>query len=675
MSVHDPEEFLAGTDGFDAAFYHLGNNPYHEFVYRAARKRPEIAVFHDVVLHHLVAHETIEQGGDPGRYEAILHAEYGHLGTRLAMLRQAGLATDFEKFLFPLTGHVASRARGIVVHSEDSAVRLRDVAADVPVAVIPHHAGAPPAAVVGISREEARGRLGLPPDAFLVGHFGFITRPKQPAAVVAGFAALAPEFPKARLLMVGADHTGGALGRLVEQHGIGHAVHRAGYVDLVRFYLYLKAVDVVVNLRYPTAGETSGTFARSLAEGRAVIVNNYGSFAEVPGDVALKVEIDQPQGEQVGAHLLHLARDPAFRAAVEERARRYADQVLDPRRCRDLYIDFAREVGSRDPVQMPPLPRVRPARAVSFGDTRTALQALRGDVERLWGHTLPATGTGPFLTLLYRLVLGRPAEDAAARAAHAELFGPQLTRPKLVERILDSREFRELKTLEEVMKDLYNDPRTFTLQRGSPLGPGTTERLVEIPWMLSRWQGEPRVLDVGYAYALGVYLMHLLQLGIPELHGVDMATLAVPGIRRAAGDIRRLPYRDGVFDLVYCISTIEHIGRDNTGYGLADEPLDREGDVRSLREMARILAPHGRLLISVPFGRREERGWFQQYDTAAWEALVASSPLEVEEQEVYRLTEEGWVYEVEPRSMELLSYGDGVPAARGVLCAVLVRTR
>jgi hypothetical protein len=116
-------------------------------------------------------------------------------------------------------------------------------------------------------------------------------------------------------------------------------------VDLTKFYLYLRAVDAVVNLRYPSAGESSGTFARALAEGLPTIVNNYGSFAEVPRDVTLKVEIDGPQAEQVGEHLLHLHRDPDYRASVAAAARRYASTVLDPVRCRDLYVDFAARVG------------------------------------------------------------------------------------------------------------------------------------------------------------------------------------------------------------------------------------------------------------------------------------------------------------------------------------------
>ena len=81
--------------------------------------------------------------------------------------------------------------------------------------------------------------------------------------------------------------------------------------------------------------------SRALAEGRATIVNNLGSFAEIPDDVALKVEVDGDQPAQVAEHLSHLAEDRAMRAAMEERARAYARTVLDPRRCAELYVRLA----------------------------------------------------------------------------------------------------------------------------------------------------------------------------------------------------------------------------------------------------------------------------------------------------------------------------------------------
>jgi glycosyltransferase involved in cell wall biosynthesis len=343
IPVRPPDRF--DPSRFEAVYFQLGNNPHHEFVYEAARRYRGICVFHDVVLHHLIAHATVESRWRPDRYAEILVAEQGEAGARLARLRVKGVASDFEKFLFPLSSHVASRAAGLVVHSEDSRERLGHAAGGVPVEVIPHHAGAPPPQVAGVTREEARRQLGFPERAFLAGHLGFVTMPKQPAALVGGFARLHAERPDARLIVIGADNTGGGFRRVVRQRGLDAAVISTGFVDLVRFYLYLKALDVVVNLRYPTAGESSGTFARALSEGKATIVNNYGSFTDVPREAALKVEIDGPQADQLGDHLLRLARDSGFRTAIEARAKAYATSVLDPRRCRDQYVAFAERIA------------------------------------------------------------------------------------------------------------------------------------------------------------------------------------------------------------------------------------------------------------------------------------------------------------------------------------------
>jgi glycosyltransferase involved in cell wall biosynthesis len=346
IPIRPPERFR--PERYDAIYYHLGNNPWHTFVYEMCLRHPGICVFHDVVMHHLIAHAMVESGQQVKRYWSLLDAEYGENGSRLARLKVLGMASDFEKFLFPLSSHVVGTAAGVVVHSRDSRDRLLAAGrVDVPVEVIPHHAGAPPAQVAGIGRMEARRRLGFPEDAFLVGHLGFVTLPKQPGALVAGFARLYRERPDAKLVVIGADRTGGAFEQTARGHGVHQAVISTGYVDLPAFYLNLRALDVVVNLRYPTAGESSGTFARALAEGRATIVNNYGSFAEVPRDVALKVEIDGDQAGELGEHLVRLAREPQLRSTLEANAREYARLVLDPTRCRDLYLSFAQRIAQR----------------------------------------------------------------------------------------------------------------------------------------------------------------------------------------------------------------------------------------------------------------------------------------------------------------------------------------
>jgi glycosyltransferase involved in cell wall biosynthesis len=342
IPVLDPSEFDRRAAGYDAVFYHLGNNPFHEFVYRAALRHPGVAVLHEFVLHHLIDHLLFGEGRyEMEPYERLLAAEYGEAGPRLAHLHALGAFTEFERFLFPLSGHVLRASTAAVVHSRAARDHVLAGSPDVPVHVIPHHAGRLPPEVVAVGREEARQRLGLAADAFLVGQFGFITRPKQPAAVLGGFARLLERRPDARLLVIGENQLGVGVEWLLRTRGLTGHVDLTGYVDMVRFALYLKAVDVLVNLRYPTAGEASGTFTRAMAEGRATIVSNLGSFAEYPDRVCLKVEVDGDQAEQVGDHLIRLVEDPAFKAEMELAARRHAEVWLDPRRCARLYMEAA----------------------------------------------------------------------------------------------------------------------------------------------------------------------------------------------------------------------------------------------------------------------------------------------------------------------------------------------
>lgn len=684
----EPEAFAAR--GYDAVFHHLGNNPLHEFVHEWALARPGVAVFHDFVMHHLVDHMTAQGPRDPVRYRRMLEREYGDTGRALSRLRFAKVHSEFEKFLWPMSGHLARASRALVAHSEYVREQLEDVAPGVPVTVIRHYAQRPPPSVAGVGREEARRRLRLPRVAFLVGHFGFVTRPKQPAAVLGGFASLLAERPDALLLLVGADHTGGALPLLSQRYGLEGHVVPTGFVDLELFSLYLRAVDAVINLRYPSAGESSGTVTRAMTEGRAVIVNDVASFAELPRDVALKVEVDGDQREQVGAHLRRLAEDPAFRERLERAAHDYAATELDPERAADAYVDVARRVAAEGATQgrvgrvneparavtarwgsAPALPEVRGG--ADPGDPANALplrEQLAPFVDWLTGQTLPPSGAGVALDVVYRLLLRRPVEEAALRSSLLSLAAGDATRADLVRWVVESREFREIELVEKRLNRIRLAPGPWTVAREAPEGAGTTERVVEIPWVLSRYAGEPRVLDLGYAFASGYYLTALTGLRIPELHGVDWSAAPVPAMLRTRADLRALPYRDGVFDAVLCISTIEHVGLDNTRYGMT--PVDgASGAEIALREAARVLRPGGRLLITVPFGAPMDESWFVQFDTARWERLIAATTLRETERALFHLTEHGWMPVEDVESAERLLYGVNAPAARAVLCAEL----
>lgn len=203
---------------------------------------------------------------------------------------------------------------------------------------------------------------------------------------------------------------------------------------------------------------------------------------------------------------------------------------------------------------------------------------------------------------------------------------------------------------------------------------GTTERVVEYPWILSRYTGERRVLDAGTANAFPAYVRGLRGLGIPELHGVDLIPATIKGISMTQADIRQMPFDDGFFDQIFCVSTLEHIGQDTTSQGI-ESRLDVDGSVEALREMRRVVKVDGRVLVTVPFGKPQEHGWFRQYDLASWNKTLELAGLSALEVAFYGYSPQGWSPFADGRALELADYrAKGAQAATAVLCSVLCRS-
>jgi hypothetical protein len=116
--------------------------------------------------------------------------------------------------------------------------------------------------------------------------------------------------------------------------------------------------------------------------------------------------------------------------------------------------------------------------------------------------------------------------------------------------------------------------------RNFPYGAGKTERVIEIPWALSKYNGEPRVLEVGCSFTCEnpEYIQGLMALNIPELHGIDVSSVKAPHFIKRTADVRKSGYETGFFDFVLCVSTLEHVGKDNTKYykPVAELPRNRQ---------------------------------------------------------------------------------------------------
>jgi SAM-dependent methyltransferase len=210
-------------------------------------------------------------------------------------------------------------------------------------------------------------------------------------------------------------------------------------------------------------------------------------------------------------------------------------------------------------------------------------------------------------------------------------------------------------------------------------GVGLDERVIEYPWLFARGP-RGRVLDAGSA----LNHQHILDQLLKEIESLAIITLEPEAVafteRRISyvyGDLRDLPFRDAWFDTVVSLSTLEHVGMDNTSYGsrvsVADDP---DAELRlAVAELRRVLRPNGELLLSVPFGAFEDHGWFRQFGNRELDLLLELLEPAVLTMEIFRYNADGWSRS-DRRSASDASYRgptvpaamDGAAAARAVAC-------
>ncbi|MEO8562049.1 MAG: hypothetical protein ABI601_08250 [bacterium] len=115
-------------------------------------------------------------------------------------------------------------------------------------------------------------------------------------------------------------------------------------------------------------------------------------------------------------------------------------------------------------------------------------------------------------------------------------------------------------------------------------------------------------------------------------------------VRYEFSDLRALPYRDAWFPLVVSLSTLEHVGMDNSGYGGSSRAsIDPVAEtIGAMRELRRVTITGGAALVSVPFGLRSDRGWLRVFDAEDLDGLTRHSGWRVQHACFYRAMIDGW---------------------------------
>jgi SAM-dependent methyltransferase len=140
------------------------------------------------------------------------------------------------------------------------------------------------------------------------------------------------------------------------------------------------------------------------------------------------------------------------------------------------------------------------------------------------------------------------------------------------------------------------------------------DRVVELPWAgrMVTAAAPTRVLDLASPKLLATWLAHHTSAAViaTDVWSTEierwrrLVRAADPAGRRygrltlETADGTALSYPDESFDVAYSVSVIEHI--------------PGSGDGRAMSELARVLRPHGLLVLTVPYRKRLEEEWVER---------------------------------------------------------------
>jgi glycosyltransferase involved in cell wall biosynthesis len=327
--------------GTDVALYHIGNNPEaHGWIVDALWRRSGLVVLHDFVLHHLIAGLTLGRGDGEG-YVSAMQKDAGVIGRLLAHgVVDHLLPPIWEERAedFPLASEVLDRADGVICHSEHVHQRTREYGYEGPISVIPMPAW--PSVHLG-PRIVPEGRF---PVVTCVGHLNHAKRIPQ---LLEAFRRVRQRFPDGLLILGGSA----APGLRLDVDDLGEGMLRLEYQEQQALWQLLADSDVVVSLRWPTMGETSGMVIRALSLGKPVVVSDAGWFSELPDSVAAKVPVDEYEIETLVALLELLAEDDGLRERIGAAAAAYARREHDLEHVADLYVAALEETAGGSAVR------------------------------------------------------------------------------------------------------------------------------------------------------------------------------------------------------------------------------------------------------------------------------------------------------------------------------------
>jgi glycosyltransferase involved in cell wall biosynthesis len=169
-----------------------------------------------------------------------------------------------------------------------------------------------------------------------VGTFGHQRETKRLAVVLRAFEQAVARGADARLLVSG-EFVSETFASTMEPLLRHPNILRTGHLPEADFWKHLAATDLCVNLRYPSAAESSGVAIRMMGIGKVVAFTADPAIAPFPEDACLRIDTGPAEEEMLASYIVWLAGEREAAAAIGRNAARHIALKHAPEKVASAY--------------------------------------------------------------------------------------------------------------------------------------------------------------------------------------------------------------------------------------------------------------------------------------------------------------------------------------------------
>lgn len=339
--LYDIEELETLHNNYKEIIYEIGNNILHKKIYEYSLKYRGIAEIHDYILHPFFYHTYFLQN-KAAEYRDALELGYGEKGLQHYNNVKNRIENPNETE-FPMSHTVCSSSKMTIFHNHWSKNQVNsDYTFVIPLACFDKEFFVDD--IKKTLSDNLSRKIGRKDNEVIIGCFGFVNTNKRPEKIFDAIKGLIKKDYNIKLIFFGKANDENIY-HMIKSKKLQDNVFITGYLEKGEYEAGLEICDVVINLRYPSMGESSATLCEAFKYGKPVLVSNINQYREFPDEICWKVDVGDYEVPLLERMLEYLINNGEIRNTLGANAMAYADAVLNPENIAKQYYEVISKIS------------------------------------------------------------------------------------------------------------------------------------------------------------------------------------------------------------------------------------------------------------------------------------------------------------------------------------------